>query len=339
MGNLKSIQCLRGVAALMVVLFHANLLAFLGGTDDGSVASLGAAGVDIFFVISGVVMWLSTATRAQSPQSFWRNRAIRIVPLYYLLTLTYVILLAASGRFVSVGDVVTSALFIPATNSLSGDPVPILGIGWTLNYEMVFYLLFGLTLLLPKAWRIPVIGAVFIGLASLRFIAPSDHAFMVRTSSPIWLEFLAGLVIGVIVERGWFRSPLFGAALVIGGVAALIGIQLVAPGLPRTIVWGGPAAMIVLGSVLLEPVFRTTVLEPVRRLGDVSYSLYLVHGIWIEALVLMRVPPMPLFILAIVGSVGLGFGLYYVAERPLLRLFKRKPASVVPITCADTNSV
>ena len=319
----------------MVVLFHANLIAYLGGVDDASLTTLGAAGVDIFFVISGAVMWLSTTGRDQTPGQFWRNRAVRIVPLYYVLTLVFVGVVAVSGRFVSTGDALTSLLFIPAENSLTGEPMPILGVGWTLNFEMMFYALFGLTLLLPERRRIPAMAAAFMCLIALRFVTPSDSAFMVRISSPLWLEFLAGMVIGLIVQRGWLRSQALGWALLVGGVAALVTIQLVMPGLPRTIVWGGPAAMIVLGCVLLEPLFRARLAAPLKALGDSSYSLYLVHAVWIEVLAFVAMPPAVRFVAIIAGSVALGFLSLRTIERPLMRAASRKPTA--PHTQTDTS--
>ena len=82
-----SLQYLRGIAALLVVAFHAaEYLARASGRPAGFPFTAGVSGVDVFFVISGFVITWSSAGRAMSPADFLWRRAVRIVPLYWFLT-------------------------------------------------------------------------------------------------------------------------------------------------------------------------------------------------------------------------------------------------------------
>ena len=138
-----SIQYLRAVAALLVVMFHySNTFSaeFVPGFFSFGV---GAYGVDIFFVISGYIMYTISALRPRPPAAFLKDRIVRIVPLYWLLTLVAAFVSTKGGLSigldVSLRDLVTSLLFIPEWNANYPTLVsPVLLVGWTLNLEMVF---------------------------------------------------------------------------------------------------------------------------------------------------------------------------------------------------------
>jgi exopolysaccharide production protein ExoZ len=139
MRQIVSIQYLRGIAALLVVFYH-SAESLVGVPLDGAVHALawGASGVDIFFVISGFIMWSSTAHRPLGVAAFWKARATRIVPLYWIFTFIYLIWLAArspNSVTFDYGEIIKSLFFVPFTNSFAGTSVPIVGAGWTLNYE------------------------------------------------------------------------------------------------------------------------------------------------------------------------------------------------------------
>jgi len=332
---LSSVQCLRGLAALLVVLFHVTMFSRADSLAKTGNMVIGNAGVDIFFVISGFVMWVSTCNVRRSPLEFWRDRIIRIVPLYYIATVVFIIVLfLAQERVVTSSDIFTSLLFIPGINSINNEPVPILGVGWTLNYEMMFYVIFGVALLLPSRFRIGWVAVVFFALVLGRFVLPANAGFLLRITSPLWLEFLAGMLIGVLFVSGALKSsaPIYwavGVAIMLLGASVLLGLHVFAPGLPRTLAYGVPAASLVLGAIFMEPLFRGRTLAGLRWLGDVSYSLYLAHGIWIFFLRNVDLPlsgPV-LFAVALAGAIGVGAASYYVIERPItnyLRLAVRR---------------
>ena len=165
-----SIQILRALAALLVVFHHARYqIRDFEAFFYGGIWQSGQAGVDIFFVISGFIMWVTTHDRRTTPLQFLTNRIVRIVPLYWLLTLTVAAacLIAPSlfrGVVLAPEHVVKSLFFIP--DFYPGMPThiwPLLLPGWTLNYEMIFYVVFAVALLLPRHLMIP-----FTGLCSPR---------------------------------------------------------------------------------------------------------------------------------------------------------------------------
>jgi exopolysaccharide production protein ExoZ len=127
--QLKSIQILRAAAALGVLLDHAGRW-----LDVAPIVDIGAAGVDLFFVISGFIMVYTSERlfgQTGAPQRFLARRIIRIVPLYWTLTAFAALVLFGFGP-----NTLGSYLFIPTHRG------PILTVGWTLNYEMMFYSLF-----------------------------------------------------------------------------------------------------------------------------------------------------------------------------------------------------
>jgi exopolysaccharide production protein ExoZ len=110
--------------------------------------TFGGGGVDIFFVISGFIMVYTTQSHHVGPFSFFVNRVVRIVPIYWLLTLAVFTLAVIAPHLLGAtraapSELLKSLLFIPFAKS-NGAVQPILFLGWTLNYEMFFYMLFAL---------------------------------------------------------------------------------------------------------------------------------------------------------------------------------------------------
>src|SRR6266568_1603361 len=154
MGQIVSIQYLRGIAALAVTYNHAFENRF--GTALRENAN-GIWGVDIFFVISGFIMWTTTADGHADAVSFWKKRAIRIYPIYWIALSLWIV-----GRFVipdrlgnadvSMESVLRSYLLLPQYHLVFTDRIwPILVPGWTLQFEVFFYFVFGLFLHLNPA--------------------------------------------------------------------------------------------------------------------------------------------------------------------------------------------
>jgi exopolysaccharide production protein ExoZ len=149
------VHLLRAAAALAVMIAHAHQSAIeIGIGDYVPDFPIGAAGVDLFFVISGFVMVVASADlfgQRGAPPYFLLRRLARIVPLYWLITGIFVFILLAgrhhSSSYLSASEVVTSLFFIP--HSLpNGAVAPVYGLGWTLNYEMMFYVVFSAVLFL-----------------------------------------------------------------------------------------------------------------------------------------------------------------------------------------------
>ena len=181
-----SIQYLRAVAAISVALYHV-LHHWL--PHDPHVGVL-MGGVDIFFVISGFVMWGVTAGREGGSRSFFSNRLKRIVPLYWIVTTVMLAILLAKPALVNsrfdVGHVVTSYLFIPRVHPVSGTFYPLLIPGWTLNYEMMFYAIFALILFAPMRFRLLAVVGALVGLVVLGFREEDSRTAIASASTVAW---------------------------------------------------------------------------------------------------------------------------------------------------------
>lgn len=333
----------------MVVVFHVLGTSYSAQIADPSF-HVGEAGVDIFFVISGVVMFVSTHERSVSPGQFLWARFLRIGPLYYIATMAFLAIAAALSAIppdFSWSEIVLSFLFIPFENTITRQPVPILGVGWTLNYEVIFYLILaaGLTLR-TQVQRIALMAAIFVILVAARIVLDPKEAFAMRLTSPLYFEFLAGYVLAYGYSF-WRRTvPLAGVALMTIGFVALFTVSAAHPGMPRTIIYGIPGIAIVAGAILAEPLFNSAWSKALRFAGDASYSIYLVHGIVIYAVVgWVPADPalnLPIAALLLTGSIGAGVLCYLLVEKQLIRLLKpaRKPRAPVepqPSVAAPTS--
>ena len=202
---IRPIQYLRAIAALMVACLHS--FGQLPGANQLLYFPILGIGVDIFFVISGFIMLVTTWEKPITPRQFMTLRIVRIVPLYWLMTLSLLgAAVVAPTLFKSLkfdsAAVIKSLLFIPY-DSLSepGHPYPVLDPGWTLNYEMFFYALFALSLFLSKRFRLWVLLPLLAALVVAgRFIAVKSMPLEVYTD-PKLLEFATGIVLGL----GWLK--------------------------------------------------------------------------------------------------------------------------------------
>ncbi len=246
------------------------------------------SGVDIFFVISGFVMWLTTRRRPGGTASFYWQRLIRIVPLYWVLTSfvagMMLVLPSAvqSGRF-DLQHVTMSYLFLPSVDPVGGLIQPVLEPGWTLNYEMYFYALFGSLLFLPERLLLAVVVGWLVASASLGAMGLTDNVFAHFYGSCIVLDFGFGLVLGAAFAKELvLPSPLAWIAIGFGA------LKLALPNLvngPHWLIVGLPALSVVAGAVALEQRHGLRRIAPLLLLGDASYSLYLCHGIVLSACV------------------------------------------------------
>ncbi|WP_225010765.1 acyltransferase family protein [Novosphingobium percolationis] len=345
-NQLQGIQALRGLAALAVVTHHA--LEHSNGAarpfSPDWLTTVGAAGVDLFFVISGFIMVWTTFPEGRAPlrpATFLYRRVVRIYPLYWL-TCTAMLALVAMGflrahNFTGSEIARSFALFPPAT---------LVGVAWTLVFEMWFYILF--TLLLASGSR----RVVVIGVPGLLLCAAALATFLpagpVRDflQSPLPIEFCYGIGLAI-VGRRVIERPLPRVLALALGALALIAMCLAAvlvphattaelPAAARVLAWGLPALVLVGLSLPLRARGRAG--AALARLGDTSYALYLSHVfVMIGYGRLLKIPavaalPQPPLVLAIcVGSVAGGFAFHIACERPLTRLFRsfetRRPAN------------
>jgi exopolysaccharide production protein ExoZ len=271
---LLSIQYLRAAAALAVTVYHA-----LQWVDGGF--EVGRAGVDVFFVISGVIMWRVTAGRIISPWSFLARRATRVAPLYWLATLAVGGLALIWPRFLPEvlpdwRHLLLSLAFVPHFDPI-GRPFPLLPPGWTLNYEAAFYLLFASALWLPPRWRAVGVTAGLCAIVAGGFLF-ADPVYVLG-GNPVLLQFAAGVWLGVALDAGVLPGRAWGWGFLILGATAFAGLEISGfiNELWRPLLWGAPAALMVGGALGVEARGRLPRSGPLKTLGDASYALYLVH--------------------------------------------------------------
>jgi exopolysaccharide production protein ExoZ len=320
--ELVSIQYLRGFAACAVLVGHAGNF------------EVGSAGVDLFFVISGFIMWVVSHARSLGPVGFMVRRIARIVPLYWGVTLgTAAVAVLVPGAFpnlrVTPGNVLSSIFFVPHRDP-SGHIYPLIVPGWSLNYEMFFYAIFAIVLAFSARLRLPLVAMILVALVTARSAFVSDSALWVTYTDPILLEFLAGVLLGAAYttqRRLSIPASLLLIAIGFTGFAATIMLGLRADSW-RAVHWGIPALLIVAGMVFCERSGKMTHWRLPHFIGDASYSLYLVHmfavALVFRSLGRLHLPDALEIGVAVVVSIGVGMVVYVVIERPLLRISKYK---------------
>ncbi|MFM9937197.1 MAG: acyltransferase family protein [Novosphingobium sp.] len=291
-GDLIGIQYARALAAMMGVVFHLRPQFVRMGFEPPMWSGL-AAGVDIFFVISGLIMWVTTCDRATSPLTFLARRLARIVPLYWMATSVSVILMLLvpdvlqTARF-DLAHVIASYAFLAWQNPGTGTYEPVIIPGWTLNYELFFYFVFSVLLLADRSRRLLLAAAIFGGLAWLGSVSgTARNGQQVFYTAPLMLEFVFGMVLGELYVRTSFVQGMgrrHGALAVVSGLALLLIGPALAPGLPRFVLFGLPALAVVAGALALDTVGAVRDNRLLLLLGNASYSLYLTHSFVLSAL-------------------------------------------------------
>lgn len=289
--ELNAIQALRAFAAGLVVTGH-----LLGEAEQVYKVNYDftgfpwGCGVDLFFVISGFVMVYTSSSGASSP-GFWKvfatKRLIRIVPLYYVFTSLKVPVLILfphlfnTAKF-DIWQIVSSYLFWPYARS-DGHIRPVLSLGWTLNYEMFFYFLFALFLFFRTRFCFQAIIFCLVVLSLFGALVDADSTEIRFWTNSIILEFAFGMLVGLFFLK-FGKVALSGPMLTVTIVASIFSFFLLRAisaevvSLPRFIVWGVPAGLLVFVGAVLVPVgLDKKVPLIVRALGDSSYALYLSH--------------------------------------------------------------
>jgi peptidoglycan/LPS O-acetylase OafA/YrhL len=278
--RIEVLQATRGVAAWFVVTGHINTTALIiSGQHPLFVAAqpyLGLVchfGVDVFFVISGAIMWILYGDRHaptgwSAAGTFLRRRALRIYPLFWITALPLIPLLSNAAP-AGIMDLGLQALLM---REPSFHPV-----AWTLAYEMHFYAVVLLEVLCSRGR--PQTGLAVAGLLMLALIVvlPDRIPFL---SEPMTSEFVLGLAVGALYRRGGIDGrAVFAAGLVAlpFGFWTLLGRDVDTLLAMRAWAFGVPAALLLLGLLLLERARAIRVPRLLQMAGDRSYSVYLWH--------------------------------------------------------------
>jgi exopolysaccharide production protein ExoZ len=350
-GSLRWLQSLRGFSVLLVLIYHAASVVdlHLGGTPLAGWLKFGHSGVDIFFVISGFILFYIHATEFGRPEKTWsylQKRFVRIYPLYWILT-TAVLVPALlfpgviKGYKLSAASILESYLLWPITYS----GLPIIPPGWSLFHEIKFYLFFALLLLLKAPWyRVWLWIWAGMGVVSTAWIAfhPETfrHIWDYFWTGPYHLLFLAGCVAAWIAINRPFASSaarlLLTAGTILFGLIVAGDITNWLPRLTRILGYGAAAFLMISACVTMDKVPDMAKKAPqwLSRIGDASYSIYLVHFpvMFAAAKAASRIFDAPSGVgaqivataLFAAMSLAVSVGVFHYVEVPLTR--KLKPA-------------
>lgn len=338
MGKINSIQYLRAVAVLLVVAFHCSTR-----LEDNLAPQVieflrvGNGGVDLFFVISGFIMWTISAERPPTPGDFFLRRMTRIIPVYWIMTSLWVAIAAvglAAWVKLQPEHLLKSYLFIPHFSpEYPGRIYPVLVPGWTLVYEMFFYALFALCLFLPKRARLGGLCGALLALVMAGPLLRPTGAVMMTYTHPLLLEFMAGVLIAALWRARKLPTGAAAGGLLLLGLAgfALSPLTGLEEAKGRVIMWGVPAVLVIAGA--LGSAWMQKKQGLLLAIGNASYSIYLCHIILITFLakVWSRIPALAhgmtggllFFAVGITLACAGGWMVYRFLEQPLEAFFRK----------------
>ncbi|MFV8908094.1 acyltransferase [Serratia fonticola] len=329
-----SIQVLRAIAALLVVMVHTTLKAQSMGFSS-KVFEIGHSGVDLFFIISGFIMMMIGA-RENKFSIFMSKRIVRVIPLYYIITSFALVIYIINPSLIRGNQdgitVLNSYLLIPTEGKSF-----LLSVGWTLSYEMFFYLTFSLTLFIKSSMK--GIAASLLLLAFVVLGKASDNVSINTFMSPILLEFAMGIACFYIYAFCSSRinentRVMLSLLMIISAAAYVFSSEdpLFTIFNNRVIDLAVPMMLVFLAFCFVENKFKTYKSNIISRLmayiGDASYSLYLVHlfalGAIAKAFSTLGITNSFAFISAcLVISVVAGIACYEVIEKPVSSILKK----------------
>ncbi|KAA2237276.1 acyltransferase [Salinarimonas soli] len=297
------------------------------------VGKIGRFAVDIFFVVSGFIIVTSTGSGSFQPMKFLVRRWLRVAPLYWAATImiVFVVLFDASifkTASAELDRVARSLLFLP------DEKHPVLKLGWSLNFEMFFYLVFSALCFLSSAQRTVAVTTIFAGLILLGSVTSIDNPFWTYYTSPSLMGFVFGVIIGEANRRGAL-SGMGKAGTVLVSLASVVITAVFfafvpfkdSLGLHVTMSLG--SACIVVALMKLEISDRLPKWHVLHVLGDASYSIYIFHmfavgAVWAVFKHLAHDMGIAAHILgstlAVTGGAATGLIIFLVLERKLLAL-------------------
>jgi exopolysaccharide production protein ExoZ len=352
--RIVSIQVCRGLAALLVVFAHLHgIETNYCATDHLRLFEHGALGVDLFFVISGVVIASVTAGKFGAPINagvFLHHRLARIFPIFWIYTTITLIAshfnpLGNSGDHGHAYNLLASYLLIPTH-------LPMLLLqGWTLSFELYFYLVFFLLLLLVPERIAPwflVLWGITVVILKLQ-IGLSPISMVQLLISPAVLEFLAGCVLFYIYRRSRLH-PAVGILLLATSLLWLAAIVVYTAHIHsdaywiidhpwrRPLLYGSFATVFLLGAIELERSSIVRYLPILSSIGDWSYSIYLSHALVLaliaRLIVQLQLNPTSILLITLIGLpavIMVGYLSFTYLERPLITLlYKPNPSPRSP---------
>lgn len=336
-----SIQYLRAFAAILVAFFHCFANSLAG--PFGFVSTHAFWGVDIFFVISGFVIWRTSEGKPFDGVAFARKRLTRIYPMFWIaLTVWILVRLLVpdhmGGADINAATVFSSYALLPHFHAVETTKVwPILVPGWTLQLELFFYAVFALIAVMATRRSAALIAGALACCVLAGFVLHPTNALGITATRPLLLEFAAGVILAANYRSICKWPSWLGCGLILAACASLLMFSGAddADG-QRVFSYGIAAAMLVTGALVLERYIRQHGSRLLETLGDASYSIYLLHSLVIGFVAVcwkrLCLPATPSGIAlyvstAVLLSAGAGVVSWFFIEKPILRLLSRRRGS------------
>ena len=301
--KLLTLQFLRGWAAIIVVAYHSHGLIIKRATELGAehafwltenqFVKIGAIGVDIFFVLSGFIIFY-TSRNSSNLILYFKKRFFRIYPIWFvaIFFMGLIALIPGTSAEFEWRHVLYSLLLIP--HYTDGRLVPFLQIGWTLNYEILFYILFGLSLIVANVRRLEFITCLIALLWVVSSMTEHNIALLTLLENPILFEFVIGGWLAKFYLGGFTVSKKQMYFLLLFVIVWLL-LFFYSPWLWKlnSLISRSPIAIgLFIIAVFYAPIRDCKMPRLFVYLGDASYSIYLFHmfPIMILSGVLKKVP-------------------------------------------------
>lgn len=324
---IASLQLLRFVAAALIVSYH-SIQEFSG------LPPFGEFGVDVFFVISGFI--ISHITQ-DDREHFFTRRLVRIVPLYWFFTCVIVAIAYGAPHLLrhvkwDVTHIMASLLFIPWwTESLRFSPI--LPMGWTLNYEIWFYLVFYVAMRISHSCREVISSLLIVCVYVMTNLLPLDStATLSFYSNSVVLEFILGMALSVLyrTRKAFLDRVPYGVVLSFAVAVPVVFYSTQWSSnldLPRFVYWGLPAGVCVMVCLCAEAHFNRSprwMISAAVVGGEISYPLYLIHMFLIAALgrvvMVSTLNVVEGFLLALLLSSGAAYIASQYFDKPVRRM-------------------
>jgi len=352
-NQIYSIQLLRAIAVSLVAYAHAiDLVEYLKINSVQAsyqyLQNFGAIGVDIFFIISGFIMVYvsSNIDNFSKIKGFFKKRIIRLYALYIPVTLVLIFY-----KHPDVPTVLKNILLLPLFDSGTNFILPSLNVAWTLSFELFFYMIFTISLIIHKKKHNIVAIIILLSLVLLGIFMHPKEVHFVFLTNPIFIEFVFGIILGIIYMNKIKIPFTINILLLIAAIVQII--HLINNGyaniseanftldgsgsLLRVYLWGIPSFLLVTSIIFLSQYqntlsnFKFTFIKKMFTLvGDASYSIYLIHTLFFSAMIHFN----GLFInfqngdilifIFLISSIIVGCLMYTFIENPLLSFCKKK---------------
>ncbi|NPE59842.1 acyltransferase [Dickeya dadantii] len=344
--KILSIQYLRGLAALLVVVAHNSSM--LGSEWTKRIP--GALGVDVFFIISGFIMTFITYHTPGSPVAFIVKRFFRIWPVFFFVWLFSFIFVYNERSF---SQMACTLYFCLQDYSQPGPTFGYSALGppWTLSYEIMFYFIFSVSMYINYRYRSYICTLVFVAAmtgfqlyynGNFNFSSQVSPDIMVThwwqawiklISNTIMFEFIAGMLLAELMIRGIInKSPCSRTVAKIAFATAAAGAVIVGPQVFGLSGGFWLALVIMISAIILNGNNETGNSRILTFLGGISYSLYLVHY---PVMVFLKnhlsdsatsIERMAIFMLSIAGSILMSSVMFTWIETPSIRAGKKVAA-------------